>query len=705
MNILIKNSIALFILLLVSPENWALTLSETTLSMSIGDTRTVTITDSTGKTRLSNSDSQVVSAQKRKSKVTIEALSPGNATLTVSDRRESVSLTVAVVPDLTISPQNLVLNAGESADISVNNPSGSVEIDISNDNVISATLSNNQVTVNALLEGSSILTIRDSKTAITVPVTVLDDGGTGNNNPGDFSLVAWNDLGMHCMDADYSVFSILPPYNNLHAQLVNRTTGELVTTGVELTYQSEMDPAGSINTTSEGKTNFWDYVMALFGVDLEPDVGLAGKPTASPEPANLEYLASNQEFVAEGIPITPFDDDGNKNFYPLVNVTASDTAGKILATARVVLPVSDEMSCTNCHTSRNTGSAEQMAAKPIDGWVFDIDPERDYRRNVLKLHDELSANSAVFTNALSAKGYDPSGLLATADNGSPILCAACHSSNALPGTGLAGIAPLTEVMHAAHAVVADPSNGLALDDSNNRSACYQCHPGSDTRCLRGAMGSATADDGSLAMQCQSCHGKMSNVGATGRVGWLDQPNCQSCHHDGLREVSALDELGAVKAFMATMDTRFASNPDTPAPGFSLFRMSKGHGDLQCEACHGATHAIYPSSHENDNLLSLDLQGHEGTIRECSVCHKQVPLTSNGGPHGVHTFGQVWVKEHHDYTEGKESTCAYCHGADYRGSPLSTMKKEATFSIGDGRTHSYSPGDQVGCYDCHNGPFH
>jgi len=27
------------------------------------------------------------------------------------------------------------------------------------------------------------------------------------------TLVGWNDLGMHCMDADYSVFSILPPFN------------------------------------------------------------------------------------------------------------------------------------------------------------------------------------------------------------------------------------------------------------------------------------------------------------------------------------------------------------------------------------------------------------------------------------------------------------------------------------------------------------
>ena len=34
------------------------------------------------------------------------------------------------------------------------------------------------------------------------------------------ALVSWNNLGMHCMDSDYSVFSILPPYNTIHAQLI-----------------------------------------------------------------------------------------------------------------------------------------------------------------------------------------------------------------------------------------------------------------------------------------------------------------------------------------------------------------------------------------------------------------------------------------------------------------------------------------------------
>ncbi|MBV5344946.1 MAG: hypothetical protein JZU63_05150, partial [Rhodoferax sp.] len=77
-----------------------------------------------------------------------------------------------------------------------------------------------------------------------------------------------------CVDGkDYSIFSILPPYNNLHAQLVNKSTGKQVTSGVTLTYEAIPDDTvattdplfGSINTTSYTKTNFWDYVTELFG--------------------------------------------------------------------------------------------------------------------------------------------------------------------------------------------------------------------------------------------------------------------------------------------------------------------------------------------------------------------------------------------------------------------------------------------------------
>ena len=71
--------------------------------------------------------------------------------------------------------------------------------------------------------------------------------------------------------------------------------------------------------------------------------------------------------------------------------------------------------------------------------------------------------------------------------GQPVLCAACHQSNALATPAKPGIKPLTEALHSQHATVKDPASGLALNDLSNRDSCYMCHPGSQTKCLRGAM--------------------------------------------------------------------------------------------------------------------------------------------------------------------------------------------------------------------------
>ena len=32
-----------------------------------------------------------------------------------------------------------------------------------------------------------------------------------------WTLIGWNNLGMHCIDSDYSVFSVLPPYNTVNS--------------------------------------------------------------------------------------------------------------------------------------------------------------------------------------------------------------------------------------------------------------------------------------------------------------------------------------------------------------------------------------------------------------------------------------------------------------------------------------------------------
>lgn len=533
--------------------------------------------------------------------------------------------------------------------------------------------------------------------AATLTVTATTAAAAG------YTLIGWNDLGMHCMDGDYSVFAILPPANTVHAQLID-ATGRLVanSSGITVSYQAVADPTGSINTTSAGKTGFWDAVEALFGISLPVDEGLAGfhMPGAGNQPQTMRWDAAEHWFTAEYVPLTPIDDALQVNRYPMMRLVARSSAGQVLATTDVVLPVSEEMSCAACH-----GSGTSSQARPAAGWVYDGDPERDYRRNVIRLHDDRFATSLGFRNAALAAGYLADGLEATVTAGTPVLCARCHVTNALPGTGVAGVPPLTASVHARHASVLDPDTGQMLGAATSRDACYRCHPGSTTRCLRGAMGHAVGGDGQPAMDCQSCHGGMAAVGDSGREGWLEEPACQSCHtgtaianRGQIRFSSVFVSNGGVRT---PATNTFATEPNTPASGLSLYRFSSGHGGLACEACHGSTHAVFPSSHVNDNLQSQQIQGHEGTLVECDACHGSQPGTTSGGPHGMHPVGQAWVQRHHGDGKASSDACKACHGADLRGTVLS--ESHADRSLSAFGTKHFWRGFRIGCYTCHNGP--
>jgi len=185
----------------------------------------------------------------------------------------------------------------------------------------------------------------------------------------EWTLVGWNNLGMHCMDADFSLFAILPPFNTFHAQLIDpqgRLVGDPAAAGITVTYEGVADPDGSRNTTSIGKTNFWRYAPGLFGTALPENAGVAG--FAMPGPGNaalpMRYDAASGWFIAEGVPITPYDDAGRKNYYPLMRLVARDRNGVVLTHTDIVLPVSDELSCKGCH-----GSGSDAAARPASGWA------------------------------------------------------------------------------------------------------------------------------------------------------------------------------------------------------------------------------------------------------------------------------------------------------------------------------------------------
>ena len=539
-------------------------------------------------------------------------------------------------------------------------------------------------------------------------------------------VLAFNDLGMHCADLDYSTFVILPPYNVIHSHVIER--GEkprlLDDSEVSVSYRAVEDASGSINSTSQNqpgsvsKSNFWDvnpntgnsFAFDLFGLDPRPGEGLAfgQKMPGHQQPYNANelqpfnhYDPDKQWFAADGVPILPIDDAGQLEAYPLMRVSAtmggSGSQGggnKQVASLDVVLPVASEADCQNCHA---LGEVAAPTDSSID-FVFaeDInDPNsvlQAAKVNILRLHDAKHNTDL--------------------ENQTPVLCASCHYSAALD---LAGAGPqgeqvnkakMSEVMHRHHGELTDPASGKPLFPTNGamEETCYQCHPGKVTQCLRGAMGGSGID-------CVDCHGSMAAVGSASREPWFDEPRCESCHTG-----DALDHLGdsvrLPQAWEGDVDVatpRIAKNKRFAENTGELYRNSLGHGNVACEGCHGSTHAIWPNAmpNSNDNVAAKQLQGHAGTISECSACHTSLPLTLDG-PHGMHNVNSpAWNVGHEEFYEKDPKACQSCHGVNLEGTVLSITAADRELLRDDdgdaGQNITLVKGTQVSCDLCHEKP--
>ncbi|KHF24801.1 PKD domain-containing protein [Solemya velum gill symbiont] len=372
--------------------------------------------------------------------------------------------------------------------------------------------------------------------------------------------------------------------------------------------------------------------------------------------------------------------------------------------------------------------------------------------------------------------------------GKPVVCQVCHYT---PALDLAQFGPLTgpegslangrnqlshksnsNVMHGHHGqydelftpipapiqtdtgVITNQSERIIALEQN----CYQCHPGKDAQCLRGAMFNG-------GMLCSDCHGGMEQVGSDftnnvsptnpgafdlhgnfytdptqPRVPWANEPGCGSCHTG-----DAVDNLaGTANTLTNTVDTngntdgirlrqafltgdvratpivptnkRFAE-PAIPADfnGFAnpgagnpkLYRVSTGHGGVMCEGCHGATHAEWPNENPNanDNVAAIQLQGHTGTITECSTCHGTAMNNEDtlGGPHGMHPVGDTgFAREGHvQMSKDNPDSCRTCHGQSGEGTVLSRVATDRVLQgKEDNEIHTMARGDVIGCGLCH-----
>jgi hypothetical protein len=408
-----------------------------------------------------------------------------------------------------------------------------------------------------------------------------------------YILLVWNNLGMHCVSDSDPWFVILPPANTLEAQLIKRgPVPEIITDGFNLSYQVE---AGYEYPTSH--TEFWNYSEKIFGVKLEEDLGLKGKGLSG----SFDFNEETNSYIASYIPVLPYKDDGTYNPYPLFTVWVKDVnTGETVLETKVVAPTSTEIGCRNCHGG--DWRVNDMAGFSDETAV-----------NILKTHDQISKTN----------------LYEKAVKGEPMLCQNCHADPILDSEGKAEHLNFSAAMHGFHANYAIVSGAQA---------CVLCHPAypkGRTRCSRGLHGG-------IGLTCVECHSNfqdhalallrgqidhnraqvlMKNLEAnqvgskeeiTGRMPWLQEPDCLTCHQDFEKP------LPGVNAFNVW-------NEDSA----ELYRMRTDNAMIRCPACHGSTHALYPATNfygkQRDNIQPMQYSSSPfpiGSNITCEVCHIQ-----------------------------------------------------------------------------------
>jgi hypothetical protein len=386
---------------------------------------------------------------------------------------------------------------------------------------------------------------------------------------------------MHCLNPTYTDAVILPPYNNLIVQVIRQgNPPQIVTSGLTVEYRTIN------NTYSYGKADtfgglfgqFWDNSLKLFGITLPKNTGLNLADPKVHNGLSGTMLAKTDHFVANGIPVSPVDDNGIWNPYQVAEITVKDTTGTIVAQTRTTVPTSDEINCQKCHGARAFA-------------------------DILSKHDLRHGTSLV-----SQK---------------PVLCARCHGDPALgiAGPGTSG-KYLSFAIHDSHAL--------------RGGACYDCHPGNTTKCSRSIAHAGNGTDGN----CINCHGTMSHIANSissgARIPWANEPKCLTCHLvSGVDTGTALytNGRGHGNVFCAACHgSPHATLPTSQeSDNYQALQYQKKAKTIgSCAACHQQSKWKGPSGFG---------ESHGGSAPKrksaCNICHTSV---SNDTKQWPHAFG-------------------------------------------------------------------
>lgn len=290
------------------------------------------------------------------------------------------------------------------------------------------------------------------------------------------TILGFNDLGMHCIQPDYSQFLILPPGNNILVQVFKKgREPELLTEGIKVKYKiNDLDDPTKYS-------NFWVYAKK-YGFNIPKGIGITGNGLEG----FMKLNSTEKYWEATAIPVTSLvGGKGAANPYHTATITVYDEkTNRVLGEFKnLVVPISPEMDCLRCHRE----------------WP-----------NILQSHDE-EENTNLYLDSKR-------GILHR--------CNECHGDPILDAPGKPNLPSLSLAMHDFHA---DKMTGDVSP------VCYNCHPGLITDCNRGVMKANNIN----CVDCHGSMSIVAKSIKAGRRPWFQEPTCEQCHNQKYRVNSTL----------------------------------------------------------------------------------------------------------------------------------------------------------------------
>jgi hypothetical protein len=148
--------------------------SESQLSLTVNESKTVTVSSGSGFYTVVSNDDAVATASISNGVASVTGVAPGSAIITVTDSNsDSATIDVVVGSSFSVSPSSVTLAVGGTVTSDVSDKTASYDVSSSDDAVATASIDNGVVTIEGKDAGSAVITVTDKSSSNSATIDVV----------------------------------------------------------------------------------------------------------------------------------------------------------------------------------------------------------------------------------------------------------------------------------------------------------------------------------------------------------------------------------------------------------------------------------------------------------------------------------------------------------------------------------------------------